>query len=389
MRTEAKPALRVPLLDLGRQYDSIREEVLEAIERVLASRQFILGEEAAAFEREVAAYTGAAEAVGCASGTDALWLAMLASGITPGDEVLTTPFSFYATVTSIIRAGARPVLCDIDPVTFNLDPALLEAKLRTSRSRRLRMLMPVHLYGQCADMDALRRISAEFQLLILEDAAQAFGADWRGVRAGAQGSVAAFSFYPTKNLSAAGDAGLVTTSDHAVADELRVLRNQGCRTRYHHENLGWNSRLDGIQAAILRVKMRHIDGWNRQRRAHAAEYDRLFRAAGLAGDRLTPSTPIVLPAAAPEASHIYHQYVIRADRREELRAFCAARGIGVEVYYPIPLHLQPPLLYLGYAAGSFPEAERAAAEVLALPIFPELTADEQRYVVDSLAEFYS
>ena len=281
------------------------------------------------------------------------------------------------------------MLCDIDPVSFNLDAAGVEARLRTSRSRRLRAILPVHLYGQCVDLDAFRRLSAEFQVPIIEDAAQAFGAAWRGVRAGAQGTAAGFSFYPTKNLSAAGDAGCITTSDPAVAEESRALRNHGSRRRYHHETLGWNSRLDGIQAAILRVKMRHIERWNRERRAHAAEYDRLLRAAGLAGEQIGPSTPVVPPATAAEASHIFHQYCIRAARRDELRVFCAVRGIGVEVYYPVPLHMQPPLLYLGYAAGSFPEAERASQEVLALPMFPELTAEEQRYVVDALAEFYS
>ncbi len=379
----------VPLLDLGRQYAPIRDEVMQALERVVASHHFILGEEVAAFEREAGAWLGGCHAVGCASGTDALWLSLLACGIGPGDQVLTTPFSFFASVSAIVRAGARPLLVDIHPETFNLDPALVEGKLREARSATLRALLPVHLFGQCADMDAFARLASEFNLALIEDAAQAFGAAWRGTRAGTLGRVAAFSFYPTKNLSAAGDAGLVTTRDAGVAERLRVLRNHGSRQRYHHEELGWNSRLDALQAAVLRVKLRYLERWNQARHAHAEHYTDLLRSAGLAGREASRATPVVAPQVAAQAHHIFHQYTVRAHDREALRRFLAERGIGTEVYYPVPLHLQPALGWLGYDAGAFPEAERACAEVLALPMFPELTADEQQYVVDAIAAFYS
>jgi dTDP-4-amino-4,6-dideoxygalactose transaminase len=377
----------VPMLDLGRQYAGIREEILAALERVCSSQHFILGAEVEALEHEVAAFTGAACAVGCASGTDALWLALAAAGVQPGDSVLTTGFSFFASASAIVRAGARPVFLDVDPHTLNLDPARVEAHLRLGKSTHLRCLLPVHLYGQCADMDALRRVANEFELTIVEDAAQAIGAAWREGRAGSLGAAAAFSFYPSKNLSAYGDAGLVTTNDPDGAAHMRRLRNHGSPRRYLHEELGWNSRLDAIQAAVLRVKLPHVETWNRQRRERAATYDRLLTQAGLIS--ATGDSPVRVLATMPHAHHVYHQYVIRARRREELRQFLADRKIGTEVYYPIPLHLQPAFAYLGYCEGELPESERAAREVLALPMFPELTGDEQQWVVESLAEFYS
>jgi dTDP-4-amino-4,6-dideoxygalactose transaminase len=403
-RVSPPHATQVPLLDLQRQYAQIRDEVLQALERVMDSQRFILGEEVAAFERETSAFIGAAETIACASGSDALWLMLVACGVEAGDEVLTTPFSFFASASSIVHAGARPIFVDIDPATFNLDPAKVDARLRQMRSTHLKAILPVHLYGQCAEMDEFRRIAQEFKVSLVEDAAQAFGAAWRGARAGSLGAAAAFSFYPTKNLSAAGDAGCITTQDRAVADQLRSLRNHGGRERYHHDEMGWNSRLDALQAAILRVKMRHIESWNARRRDHAAEYERLFAASGLAAAPIADpkdasrqpaspdiagAAPVVLPHTAAEASHIFHQYVIRAQRRDDLRTFLTERGVGTEVYYPTPLHLLQPLLYLGYAQGDFPEAERACQEVLALPIFPELTPDEQAYVVETVAEFYS
>jgi dTDP-4-amino-4,6-dideoxygalactose transaminase len=354
---------------------------------VCSSQRFILGEEVEALERAIAAYTGAAHAVGCASGTDAIWLALAAAGIGPGDAVGTTPFSFFASASAIVRAGARPVFFDVDPHTLNLDPRSVEAHLRAGTSGRLRAILPVHLYGQCADIDALTRIAGEFQLDVLEDAAQAIGARWRGRGAGSLGHAAAFSFYPTKNLSAYGDAGLVTTSDGAMADHLRLLRNHGSPRRYLHEEMGWNSRLDAIQAAVLRVKLPHLETWNRQRRERAATYDRLLTQSGLSS--ATGDSPVRMPAVAPSALHVYHQYVIRASRRDQLRQFLADRRIGTEIYYPVPLHLQPVFSYLGYRQGDFPEAERAAREVLALPMFPELTDHEQQWVVECMAEFYS
>ena len=377
----------VPMLDLGRQYSSIREEILAAVERVCSSQHFILGEEVDAFEREIAVFLGVKHAVGCASGTDALWLAIAGSGIKPGDTVVTTPFSFFASASAIVRAGARPVFLDVDPHTLNLDPAKVERHLRAGRSVMQRALLPVHLYGQCADMDAFARIANEFDIAVLEDAAQAIGARWRDARAGSMGKAAAFSFYPSKNLSAYGDAGLVVSNDAETAERMRRLRNHGSPRRYLHEEMGWNCRLDAIQAAILRVKLPHVEMWNRQRAEHAATYDRLFTQAGL----FTPTadSPVRPIAVAPHAHHAYHQYVIRSRRRDELREFLTAKKIGTEIYYPIPLHLQPAFSSLGYAKGDLPEAERAAQEVLALPMFPELRQEEQQWVVENIAEFYS
>jgi dTDP-4-amino-4,6-dideoxygalactose transaminase len=375
------------MLDLARQYAQIREEVLSAVERVCASQHFILGEEVAALEQEIAAFVGTTEAVGCASGTDALWLALVAVDVQPGDSVITTAFSFFASASAIVRAGARPVLLDVDPHTLNLDPAQVEAHLRSRKSTRLRALLPVHLYGQCADMDVFERLANEFQLIVVEDAAQAIGASWRDRRAGSLGTTAAFSFYPTKNLSAYGEAGLVTTNNPEFAAHVRRLRTHGSPHRYLHEELGWNCRLDAIQAAVLRVKLPHLERWNQQRRACAATYDRLLTQSGLASGKA--SDPVRPLGVSPHAHHVYHQYVIRARRRDDLRQFLTDRNIGSEIYYPIPIHLQPVFAYLGYREGDLPESERAAREVLALPMFPELTEDEQQWVVESIAEFYS
>ncbi len=377
----------IPLLDLHRQYQHIREEVLAAIEQVCASQQFVLGAEVEALERAVAAFTGASAAVGCASGTDALWLALVAAGVRPGDAVITTAFSFFASASAIARAGARPVFVDVDPHTLNVSPELVKARLQAGGSYKIRALLPVHLYGQCADMDALQLIADEFHLPIVEDAAQAIGAKWRDRSAGSLGAAAAFSFYPTKNLSAYGDAGLVTTCDLNLAEHMRNLRNHGSSRRYHHEEVGWNCRMDAIQGAILRVKLAHIEAWNQQRRQRAATYDRLLADAGLLSKQSNSQVrPLV---TSPHTFHVFHQYVIRVTRRDELRKFLGERKIGTEVYYPIPLHLQPCFAYLGYSVGDLPESERAATEVLALPMFPELTEAEQRLVVDSIAEFYS
>ena len=377
----------MPLLDLGRQYGAIREDILAAVERVCSSQHFILGAEVEALERELAAFTGAAHAVGCASGTDALWLALTAVGVQPGDAVITTAFSFFASASAIVRAGGRPVFVDVDPHTLNIDPQNLEAHLRAGKSARLRALLPVHLYGQCADMDALRQLGDEFRVAVVEDAAQAIGARWREARAGAMGALATFSFYPSKNLSAYGDAGLVTTNSAEFAEHMRRLRNHGSPQRYLHEELGWNCRLDAIQAAVLRVKLPHVEIWNRKRREHAVAYDRLLTQSGLIS--ATGDSPVRVLARSAHAYHVYHQYVIRAQRRDQLRQFLADRKIGTEIYYPIPLHLQPVFAYLGYREGDLPESERAAREVLALPMFPELTESEQQWVVESIAEFFS
>jgi dTDP-4-amino-4,6-dideoxygalactose transaminase len=378
----------VPLLDLSRQYASIRNEVLAAVGRVCDSQSYILGQEVTSLEREFAALCGTVDTVACNSGTDALWLGLAAAGIRNGDAVVTTPFSFFATASSIVRAGARPVFADIDPETLNIDPARVEGGLKASAARRAG-IMPVHLYGQCVDMTALGRIAAEFKLPVIEDAAQAVGAAWNGKPAGAMGVAAAFSFYPTKNLSAFGDAGALTTSHPEVAARARLLRNHGAKQRYYHDEIGACSRMDAIQAAVLRVKMPYLGRWNDARRERAQIYDRLLTAAGLTKTGASSTAPVSLLQTRSAAHHVYHQYVIRARKRDKLREFLRERGVGSEIYYPVPLHLQKCFAYLGYSEGDLPEAERAAAEVLALPMFAELEPDEQRVVVDTIAEFYS
>jgi dTDP-4-amino-4,6-dideoxygalactose transaminase len=387
--TGARANARVPMLDLKRQYEPLREELLEALGRVLETQQFILGEHVAAFERAAAEKLSVAHALGCSSGTDALWLALAGAGVGAGQGVVTTPFSFFASVSAILRNGATPVLADIDPLTFNLSAAAVEAVLDGKRGAEVKAILPVHLYGQCANWGAFSRIGRERELTLIEDAAQAWGAEWQGVKAGGLGDAAAFSFYPTKNLSAAGDAGLVTTNRDDVAERVKMLRNQGMRRRYHHDELGWNARMDGFQGAVLTVKLKYIDRWNEKRRTLAARYDSLFAKAGLAEAGPYPAHGVVTPREAQGAKHVWHQYVIRVAQRDALRDFMTERGIGSEIYYPVPLHRQEALKGLGYGEGDFPEAERAAREVLALPIFPELREDEQETVVGAVAEFLS
>jgi dTDP-4-amino-4,6-dideoxygalactose transaminase len=395
------------MLDLSRQFAPLRQEILEAIAQVCDSQHFILGPQVAEFEAAAASACGTAHAIGCASGTDALWLALTSGAPEPAlslskglasetqvstDAVITTPFSFFASASAILRAGARPLFADIDPRTFNLSPASTAELLRTPAAANTRAILPVHLFGQCADWDAFTALQQNHpNLLLIEDAAQAFGAQWDHKPAGSLGHAAAFSFYPTKNLSALGDAGLVTTSDPALAARARSLRNHGMPQRYYHDELGANSRLDAIQAAVLAVKLRHLPTWNQQRRTLAARYDALFNAANLAASPTSTSTEdgIVLPYTDPRATPIFHQYVIRAPRRDALRAHLTALRIGTEIYYPVPLHLQPALKDLRYQPGAFPEAERAAAEVLALPIYPELREDEQQTVVAAIRAFYA
>jgi dTDP-4-amino-4,6-dideoxygalactose transaminase len=378
----------VPMLDFSRQFASIRQELLDSIESVCTSQRFILGPQVASFEQAAAIACAVPHAIGCASGTDAIWLALAAANVGPGDAVITTPFSFFASVSAILRCGAQPLLADIDPATFNLSPKAVAELLSTPTARNVKAILPVHLYGQCADMDAfgffLKRDYPN--LLIIEDAAQAFGATWNGAPAGALGDAAAFSFYPTKNLSAMGDAGLVTTRSAEIDDHARVLRAHGMRRRYYHDEIGWNSRLDSIQAAILEVKLRYLPQWNQQRRDHAARYDQLFHAANLTASIVKEG--IVLPFTDPRAGHVFHQYVIRAPHRDELRQYLTDRQIGSEIYYPLPLHQQTSLASLGYKHGDFPVSEAAAAEVLALPMYAELREDEQQTVVDTIASFY-
>ena len=377
---------QVPSLDLSREFLAIGPLLLQAVASVFSAQNFIMGAQVAEFERAVQQNCNVVHALGCASGTDALWLAIAAAGIGPGDAVVTTAFSFFSSVSAILRAGARPLLADIDPYTFNLNAASARACLEATPAARA--VMPVHLYGQIADWDSFSSLQREHGCLLLEDAAQAFGACWDGRKAGALGHAAAFSFYPTKNLSAGGDAGMVTTSDENTAQRIRLLRAHGMRQRYLHEEVGWNSRMDTVQAAVLLVKLRFIDEWNARRRALADNYRVLFAKAGLIEAGPYPQKALVLPLALPKATHVYHQYVIRVRRRDELKAFLMSQGVASEIYYPRALHQQPALLHLGYAQGAFPESERAAAEVLALPIFPQLTFDEQQIVVNAIAAFY-
>jgi len=377
------------MLDLKRQYASIKDDVAAAVERVLTTQYFIGGPELDAFERESAAYLGVRASLGCASGTDALWLALAAAGVQPGDRVITSAFTFFASASSITRCGAVPVFADVDPATLNIDPSAVEKLLA---SQPVRAVMPVHLYGQCADMDAFASLAKQHDFAVIEDAAQAFGASWRGKRAGSLGRAGAFSFYPTKNLSAYGDGGAVSTDDEELAAHVRRLRNHGSRQRYYHEEIGWNSRLDALQAAVLHIKLQHIDRWNQQRREIAAKYDALLRNAGLVKTgalTVDAHAPIGLLQTRPEAFHIYHQYVVRAFRRDELRAFLTERGIGTEIYYPVPLHLQQSFAELGYNPGDLPVSEAAARDALALPIFPELRDDELQRVVAAITEFFS
>jgi dTDP-4-amino-4,6-dideoxygalactose transaminase len=378
----------VPMLDFSREYSHIREEVLAAIAAVCDSQRFILGPEVSTFETSAAQALGTSFAIGCASGTDALWLALAALEIGPGDAVITTPFSFFASVSAILRAGARPLLADIDERTFNLSPTSVSDLISRHTGAPIKAILPVHLYGQCADWTAFEALQqAHPTIQLVEDAAQAFGARWNNIPAGALGAAAAFSFYPTKNLSAFGDAGLVTTSDPNLAERSRMLRAHGMRKRYFHDEVGWNSRLDTLQAAVLEVKLRRVAAGNARRGELACLYHQKFHAAGLTG----PSTAegIVLPYADPRGLHVFHQYVIRAPRRDALRDFLTAHKIGTEIYYPLPLHLQKSLASLGYKPGAFPQAERAAAEVLALPIYPDLREDEVDTVVEAIRRFYA
>ena len=365
----------VPLLDLQAQYRPIRDEILAAITRVCDSGRFIMGPEVEALERELAEQLEAGDAIAVSSGTDALLVAMMALGIGPGDEVITSTYSFFATAGCISRLGATPRLVDIDPVTYNIDPAAVKAAL----SPRTKAIIPVHLYGLCADMEPLLATAAETGVAIIEDACQAIGARYRGRQAGTMGTTGCFSFFPSKNLGAFGDAGLVTTDDSALAHEVRLLRNHGAEPKYFHKRIGGNFRLDAIQAAVLRVKLPHLAEWTSRRRENADRYARLFAEAGLA-ERLT------LPSQPDGSLHIYNQFIVRVPERDRVRAHLTGRGIGTEIYYPVPFHLQECFAPLGHRRGDFPEAERAADSTIALPIYGELTAAQQELVVAALAD---
>ncbi|HST51615.1 MAG TPA: DegT/DnrJ/EryC1/StrS family aminotransferase [Pyrinomonadaceae bacterium] len=374
------PKMQVPLLDLKQQYAALGAELRAATERVFESQQFILGEDVRQFETEFARYNGTKHAVGCGSGSDALLLALLALDIGAGDEVVTTPFTFFATAGAIARTGARPLFVDIEPRTYNIDPTKIEAAI----TERTRAVMPVHLYGQCAEMDGILEVAERRGIAVVEDAAQAVGATDRGRQAASMSAVGCFSFYPTKNLGAAGEAGAVVTNDERLNERLRRLRVHGGATEYHHEEIGFNSRLDTLQAAVLRVKLPHLDAWSDARRERADTYTRLLAEAGLL-EFVTP------PFVREDARHIFHQYVIRVpvSQRDALIEHLKQNGVGTKIYYPVPLHLQKCFAYLGHAEGDFPESERAARETLALPMFPELTDEQQQYVVECVRRFFT
>ena len=384
----------VPLLDLKAQFAQIRAEVMPAIDQVCASQHFILGAHVHALEEEIARYCGASAGIGVSSGTDALLLALMALGIGAGDEVITSPFTFFATAGTIARTGARPVFCDIDPLTFNLSPAAVQAFIderctkqggqlvNRATGGRVKALMPVHLYGQSADMAPLMAMAREQGLRVIEDAAQAIGTAYtNGQRVGPFGDVGCFSFFPSKNLGAFGDAGLCTTNDAELAENMRVLRVHGGKPKYFHAVIGGNFRIDELQAAVLRVKLKYLDGWTQGRQRNAAYYDSAFAEAGL-GQKLRT------PTAIEGGRHIFNQYVVRVQRRDALKQRLAERSIGTEIYYPVPLHLQACFAYLNYRPGDFPHSERAAEGTLALPIYPELEEAQLAHVVATILDFY-
>lgn len=367
-----------PFLDLKAQYRSIKPEIDAAIQRVMESQQFILGPEVEGLEKEIADYAHAQFATACASGSDALLLALMALEIGPGDEVITTPFTFVATAGAIARLRARPVFVDINPETYSLEPE----KIAAAVTPKTKAIIPVHLFGMAADMDAIMQIANAKGIPVVEDAAQAIGASYDGQPVGSIGLCGCFSFFPSKNLGGAGDGGIITTNDSALAGKLKVLRNHGSRTKYDYELIGMNSRLDSLQAAILRVKLGYLDSWTEGRQRNADRYSELFRRRVL--DRV-----ITLPKTQQKCTHIYNQYVIRAPRRDELKSYLRECGVPTEIYYPIPLHVQQAFTYLGYQQGEMPESEAASRRVLALPVFPEMTTEQQDLVVESIAAFYS
>jgi dTDP-4-amino-4,6-dideoxygalactose transaminase len=379
--------MQVPLLDLKKQYEPLRDQIREKIDEVATSQQFILGPEVESLEREVCAYTGAPHAIGVSSGTDAELAILMALGVGPGDAVVTTPYTFFATAGCIARLGARILFVDIEPDSFNISVPHLRQCLEAHRAEKIKGIIPVHLFGQSCRMDDIRALAAEHRIPVIEDAAQALGAEYPGLdgtqKCGAMSELGFYSFFPSKNLGAFGDGGMAVCRDEAMARKIQALRNHGMETRYHHHSVGGNFRLDALQAAILRVKLPHLDRWSAMRRANAARYREEFRRAGLGSITLPAETFGGIPN-----HHIYNQFVIRAPRRDELLRHLSATGIGHAVYYPIPLHLQECFASLGYRQGDFPEAERAALETVALPIFPELAAEQQQAVVASIGAFY-
>ena len=390
LETETKTQ-PVPLLDLKAQYATLREEIREAIDRVADAQYFILGPEVEALEKEIAAYSQCEFGIGMSSGSDALLVALMAIDLKPGDEVITSTYTFFATAGAVARLHAKPVFVDIDPLTYNIDAKQVAAAI----TDRTRAIIPIHLYGQVADMDPIMEIAREHKLVVIEDAAQAIGAESRGRRAGSIGDMGCFSFFPSKNLGGFGDGGMITTNNAQLAKQVKLLRNHGYSPKYYNKVVGGNFRLDAIQAAILRVKLRYLDQWTEARQRNAATYRRLFEEAELAikpsaaSDRLSELSGVRLPEEAPDGRHIYNQFVIRSGHRDELMKHLKERKIGTEIYYPVPMHVQECFADLDYHAGDFPLSEGAAAETLALPIYPELTEEMIGTVVDAIADFYN
>ena len=395
-RLQIVRAMRVPLLDLKKQYAPLREQIRAELDEIADAQGFILGPKVEAFERAICLYTGAPHAVGVSSGTDALLVVLMALGIGPGDAVVTTPYTFFSTAGGIARVGAKPMFVDIDPATFNMSVPALRECLATQRHEKIKAIMPVHLYGLSCAMDEITALAAEHGVPVIEDAAQALGAQYPSAKngsvqgCGAIGEFGYYSFYPSKNLGAFGDAGMVVCQDAAMAKRMRAVRNHGMETRYFHSMIGGNFRLDAIQAAVLNIKLPHLDTWSAARRANAQFYREEFARTGLQAVLRLPVEPYADAAerGAPN-HHIYNQFVIRAPRRDELCKHLAAHGTGYDIYYPVPLHRQECFAYLGHGEGSFPESERAARESLALPIFPELTREQQTYVVETIRAFYT
>jgi len=376
----------VPLLDLSAQHEPIRKDILAAIERVIDKNSYILGEEVKVLEENVAAYCQTRWGIGVSSGTDALLVSLMALGIGVGDEVITTPLSFFATAGCITRLGATPVFVDIDPVTLNLDPE----KIKLAVTSKTRAIIPVHLYGQCADMDPILSLAADHELAVVEDAAQAIGAEYQdGRRAGSMGNVGCLSFFPSKNLGALGDGGMVVTNDEALADRVRLLRTQGGRPKYYHKAVGGNFRLDTIQASVLNVKLPYLDQWTSMRQQNAMRYEKLFEESGLPEKIGLRIPKAVYREMDVEHYHIYNQFILRVPNRDALRTYLKEHDIGSEIYYPVPLHLQECYQSLGYAAGDLPEAEQACQENLGLPIYPELQQDQLEFVVSTIKKFYN
>jgi len=386
----------IPLLDLKAQYQSLRVEIEGKICEVMESQMFILGAEVEALERELADYSGVPFGVGVSSGSDALIISLMSLGVGPGDLVITSPFTFFATAGAIARIGAVPLFCDIDPVTYNLCPdrleEVLEAEISANGADHIKAIMPIHLYGQCADMTRIMQIARKHELYVIEDACQAVGAEYPGEsgvrKACGLGTMGALSFFPSKNLGGAGDGGMVLTRDEDLAAKLKLLRVHGGHDRYYHDTLGGNFRLDAIQAAVLRIKLRHLDGWQRAKRENAARYDHLFEESGLTVQGRVKTPEPIYRSLGVKNYHIYHQYVIEVDERDKLQAFLKEQGIASAVYYPLPLHLQKCFAPLGYRMGDFPVSEEAAGKVLALPIYAELTSEQQETIVSAVSRYY-